>query len=221
MTQPELLRLHISALYVLDREGRLVCGNELHSPPAPLLYVGKTPEGQLACHTHRDLEGEACDRIAVLAQNSVSDPMAYRSAIGAGRIVEELAYLVPRLPTSDGNCTLLSPEQAGRVRFGAFSWLARDLLREQPCCVYLEQGEVVAVCRSVRLSKAHEAGIETHPAHRGRGLAQQVLAGWSEVVIGRGSIPLYSTLKTNTASRRVAEKAGLQLFAEGFHIDAE
>lgn len=74
------------------------------------------------------------------------------------------------------------------------------------------------MCRSVRIDKAHEAGIETLPQYRGRGYALSVLAAWAEAVRETGGLPLYSTFRSNIASQEVARKAGLEKFAEGFHI---
>lgn len=65
---------------------------------------------------------------------------------------------------------------------------------------------------------AHEAGIETAPAYRGKGYAKEALFAWAGAVVSMGAVPLYSTRKTNLPSRRLAEKAGLLFFASGFHI---
>jgi RimJ/RimL family protein N-acetyltransferase len=54
-----------------------------------------------------------------------------------------------------------------------------------------------------------EAGVETHPAFRGRGHAVAVTAAWAQAVRALGMFSLYSTSWHNRPSQRVAAKLGL------------
>ena len=77
----------------------------------------------------------------------------------------------------------------------------------------------VSICGSARItSRAHEAGVETHPDFRGRGHAVKVVAAWARAVREDGRIPLYSTSWENEASRDVARKLGLVQYGVTFHV---
>ena len=72
----------------------------------------------------------------------------------------------------------------------------------------------VAVCASARIgAQACEAGVETVPAYRGRGLAAAVTARWADEVRARGLLPLYSTSWDNLGSRGVARRLGMIRYA--------
>jgi RimJ/RimL family protein N-acetyltransferase len=88
-----------------------------------------------------------------------------------------------------------------------------------PMMAMLVDGAAVAVAACVRFpSDATEAGIETHPAFRGRGYAAAVTAAWARAVRARGLVPLYGTSWKNLASQRVAAKLGLIRVAASFAI---
>lgn len=89
----------------------------------------------------------------------------------------------------------------------------------QPFVAVIEDGRAVAVCASVRITRAaHEAGVETVPRYRGRGHAVDAVAGWAEAVAKLGAVALYSTSWDNVASRRLAARLGLQVIGVDFHI---
>lgn len=64
----------------------------------------------------------------------------------------------------------------------------------------------------------HEAGVETHPEYRGRGLAGPVVRGWAHHVRSEGRFPLYSTSWKNRPSQSVARKLGLIQYGTDFHL---
>ena len=72
----------------------------------------------------------------------------------------------------------------------------------------------------VGLKQHNDYGIEisvgTNPAHRGKGLAQALVAQSARAIWDRGAIPLYLHGTHNAASARVAEKAGFP--ERGWHI---
>jgi GNAT superfamily N-acetyltransferase len=82
---------------------------------------------------------------------------------------------------------------------------------------WAEDGSYAA---GVGLKKHNEHGSEisvgTDPAHRGQGLAQKLVACAARHIWDQGAIPLYLHGATNTASARVAEKAGFP--DRGWHI---
>jgi len=102
---------------------------------------------------------------------------------------------------------------------GGFEALTAELPAWQPFLALVEEGRAVSVCRSVRITPGtHEAGVETLPAFRGRGYAQDVVAGWARVVQSLGAMPFYSTSWEDTASQAVAKKLHLVPYGADFHI---
>ncbi|MGE6260719.1 GNAT family N-acetyltransferase [Heyndrickxia sporothermodurans] len=100
-----------------------------------------------------------------------------------------------------------------------FEWLISEIDYVQPCIALVCEGRIVSICRSVRIaSKAHEAGLETLKAFRGKGYAASVVAGWAKAVRQLGSIPLYSTTWDNHASQSVARKLALSFYGVNFTI---
>jgi predicted GNAT family acetyltransferase len=94
-----------------------------------------------------------------------------------------------------------------------------DTRTGQPMFVVVVDGHAVSVCCTVRrTADAHEAGVETVPAFRGRGYAARAVASWSGAVRDMGQVPLYSTAWQNDASRAVARALGLIQFGNDLHI---
>jgi predicted GNAT family acetyltransferase len=101
----------------------------------------------------------------------------------------------------------------------AFPALARTLEGRQPCLGALEDGRVASVCYvAARSARAAEAGVETLPGFRGRGLAARATAAWARAVADVGLIPLYSTEWRNRSSRGVAARLGLILYGVDLHF---
>lgn len=61
-----------------------------------------------------------------------------------------------------------------------------------------------------------EISVGTDPGHRGKGLAQKLVAQSARDIWKRGAIPIYLHGATNAASARVAEKSGFP--DRGWHI---
>jgi RimJ/RimL family protein N-acetyltransferase len=111
---------------------------------------------------------------------------------------------------TEANEHLLSP---------LFKGWARDIRRCQPMVMLSVDGQAVAICCSVRTTgAAHEAGVETAAAYRGRGYAAQVVAAWARAVRELDRVPLYSTSWENEASQAVARKLALIHFGSDLHI---
>ncbi len=128
------------------------------------------------------------------------------------------AYRVPVEAVPPTEVTRITCENAGLLR-GGFEWLITRIEDEQPCFAVVQGGQAVSICRSVRITpRAHEAGVETLEAFRGRGYAPRVVAGWATTVHEMGCIPLYSTSWENAASQGVAGKLALGLYGVTFHV---
>ena len=220
MTQLELLRMHVEALFSMDENGHLVSVNEPwdNTKPAPLLYVGKTLESERVLYARYDVDEELYRKANSLIQRGVMEPKAFVELFNAQDLFEEICYsaLTPHKVCNE--CVILTADKMHEFDLYQFDWLMEEVNVVQPCCAFLDGRKVVSVCRSVRISNAHEAGIETAKQYRGKGYAEKVLAAWSMEVSKLGKVPLYSTLKTNHSSQRVASKSNLHPFATGFSI---
>jgi RimJ/RimL family protein N-acetyltransferase len=223
--------MHVHALFTHDAHARLLCVNEPGGgAPAPRLFLGRTREGNL-WRFRADLPESLMEELAALCADepvgrAVHRPPrhleAYVRLLATHAPVQELwmgpvyrftAYFAPSRPL-----LALTATHAERLR-GGFEALIPELPAWQPFLALVEDGRAVSVCRSVRITPAaHEAGVETLPAFRGRGYAQDVVAGWARVVQSWGALPLYSTSWENTASQAVAKKLHLVPYGADFHV---
>ncbi len=215
--------------------------------PAPFLHVG-VAGGKSALYFRRDLPEETRRKLEAPAEGGAAEAGIFKTlARRRLSLQEELCYAFPDAIPPSAGCREVTPDDAGAFDFSLFPWLIEELPFVQPCFACLEGNKIVSLCRSVRIFSqkdgmispaaheakeaegasvsgvasspaAHEAGIETAPAYRGKGYAKEALFAWADAVASLGAVPLYSTLKTNLPSRRLAEKAGLLFFASGFHI---
>jgi RimJ/RimL family protein N-acetyltransferase len=80
-----------------------------------------------------------------------------------------------------------------------------------PWAIGLKIEQVVAVCHTpVASTSAAEAGVWTHPEHRGQGIAAVVTAAWAEVAQVVFEKLFYSTDLGNVGSQAVAQKLALE-----------
>jgi hypothetical protein len=71
-------------------------------------------------------------------------------------------------------------------------------------------GVILSACVSSRQNlKSAESWVFTHPRHRRKGLALQVVTAWARSVLQEGKIPFYSHAVENIGSSRVASKMRL------------
>ena len=88
---------------------------------------------------------------------------------------------------------------------------SRPVLAHEP--VSASNGMVVA-----QHPLAAEAGIETLPAYRRRGLGAQAVVKWASLVRESGRTPLYSTSWENTASQGLAKNLRLVQYGTDLHL---
>jgi hypothetical protein len=227
-----MLDVHVRALFTHDARARLLSVNEPwgEGPPAPRLFFGRTRAGNLWRFRADVPEALARELEALCADEPVSAELsgAPRHAdalvrllgahapvrsVGAGPAFRFEEYPGPSRPL------LVVNEANAEVLRGGFEEMFEELRFAQPFVALLEGGRAVSVCRSVRVTAAaHEAGVETLQAFRGRGYAPDVTAGWARSVRETGAAPLYSTSWENNASRSVAKKLGLAQYAADFHV---
>jgi hypothetical protein len=94
---------------------------------------------------------------------------------------------------------------------GSFrGWTAAELPGRSPIMAICEKGVPVSICFNARASElVAEAGVETAPEFRGRGLAGLATAAWAAAIRASGRTPIYSTSWSNGPSLAVAGKLGL------------
>ena len=141
----------------------------------------------------------------------------YRQLLGESKISEDACFWLPEQPKL--KACLLTKDNIEPQMSHYFPWLPEELLDVPFCAAYLEDSQVVSICRSVRIIlEAEEAGIETAELYRRKGYAFHTLAEWAEAVRRNGSIPLYSASTSNLASLGLAKKAGGIFFGNGFCV---
>lgn len=230
ISNPDLMRLHIEALFTHDADGDLVAVNAPDGAPAPQFFLGRTADGAL-CRFRRDVGADVRAELEAAAEHDVRAGVALESPVNASRYEGILARSAPVQRTWTGPAFCFPqelPAAVGTIRVTeGNAQLLRPLLEEwvpdarlrQPMVALTVGGQAAAVCCSVRqTSLAHEAGVETAPSHRGRGYAGHVVTAWARAVRAMARVPLYSTSWQNEASRAVARKLALIQFGSGLHV---
>lgn len=189
LTEQALMALHIHALFTHDAQARMLFVNEPDGGgPAPRLCMDE-PVGMDFRRPPRH----------VSAHVRLLETHAPVQELGMGPAYRFPEYLAPSRPL------LALTATHGELLRDGFETRIADLPAWQPFLGLVEEGRVVAICRSVRITPAaHEAGVETLPLFRGRGYAQDAVAGWASAVQATGALPLYSTAWENAASQAVA-----------------
>lgn len=228
----ELLDAHARALFTHDGRGRLLSVNEPWggAGPAPLMFLGRTRAGNLwrfradlpdalAEELGRLCEGEPSGADLRAAPRHAEEYVRLLTAHAAVRVVESgPAYRFGEYPEPSRPVLAVTKANAEMLR-GGFEDFVEELPSAQPFVAVMEGGRAVSVCRSVRVTAAaHEAGVETLPAFRGKGYARDATAGWALAVRSAGAAPLYSTSWENAASRSVARRLRLVHYASDFHV---
>ena len=231
LTDHELMAMRVQALFTHDAHSRLLLVNEPGGrAPAPRLFLGRTRAGNL-WRFRADLPEILIEELEALC---VDEPVgqafhrpprhvaAYVRLLETHAPVHTLgmgpAYRFTAHPEPSRPLLALTATDAEKLR-GDFEALIAELPCWQPFLALVEEGRAVSVCRSVRITPAaHEAGVETLPDFRGKGYAQDVVAGWARVVQSLGAIPFYSTSWENTASQAVAKKLHLVPYGADLHV---
>lgn len=212
----QLLQMHIDCMFTKDIKGNLRKVSEPWGArvDAPLVFIGETIDGEVRIKHRATVSQKMAQRLAKASLGLGGMPINYS-------VQKEINY--SQIPKSvfNENCVLLSNTNIDSFALGEFAWLQNEVVFAQPCAGYVLHGEVISVCRSVRIGSAHEAGIETSVNHRQKGYAKQVLFAWAKAVYDLGAVPLYSHAAENKASRQLAKSAGLQKYATTYSVDAK
>jgi hypothetical protein len=229
-----LADLHLDLLYGRDSDG-LMTGSRDPAVAAPLFHLVRTTAGNrwlLSAALSEDQRAEIEE--ALVAEPVVSDlaEMEGRPPVlrGLRPLLESVrmslkeyrgpAFVFPEsLPQATADVEILRDPTGARTG-PELAWVRTATVAEQPLAVARDAAaNVIAVCHSARSTAgAAEAGVETAPNFRGRGLAGAVVVAWAVAVRAEGRLPFYGTEWANQASRAVARKLGLIAFSEDFHV---
>jgi RimJ/RimL family protein N-acetyltransferase len=231
LNDQELMTIHVKALFTHDARARLLFVNEPGGgAPAPRLFLGRTSAGnlwrfraELPDSLIEELEALCADEPAgVESHGRPRHAEAYVRLLETDAPVHRLwagpAYHFTQYPEPSRPLLVITEANAGMLQ-GGFEELVAELPDYQPFVAVVEDGRAASVCRSVRITPAaHEAGVETLPDFRGKGYAQDVVAGWARLVRSMSAMPLYSTSWENTASQALAKKLRLVLYGADFQV---
>jgi GNAT superfamily N-acetyltransferase len=215
----------VEAKFQPDERGRLVGS-------APHFYLLRTPR-EAICRFHADLADDIMLRLEAFSQRGRRRPAQWQSEYGDYltalaapnlRVAAMRAgplYIFPDDIGPSGACTVINESNSYLLHNGLEEWLPNVAIGH-PFLAAIEDGRAVAVCTTIIASQdAHEAGVETLPAYRGRGFAADVVAGWACAVRKSGAIPLYATTFDNISSQRVAQRLGLSPVASEFSVHCQ
>jgi hypothetical protein len=222
----QLLHLQAEALFTHDERGRILHVNEPEGARAPRFFFARSKDGNL-WRCRDDVAGET---VRVLEELAADEPVRddlraeprnlpeFLAALRAeqGSTSSEVRYAGPAygFPDELPPTTVVCITPADLHLLQLLSWdlvaTARGFERYEPFMAVIEDGAVVSLCHSARLTdRAAEAGAETLEAYRGRGYAARTIAGWAHAIRATGRIPLYSTSWDNRASQAVARRLRL------------
>lgn len=236
MTTPEL---HLETLFLRDARGRIVSTNEPRPSPGPLFALVRGVDA-CAWAVHATVPDALARRLDELAQDETPErdfeapphhAAQYRALLApivadenAGRrelaLFDGPAFAFPAsLPPVQGT-VLIDDERLLMRHFRG--WEIGEIAAGcGPMAAILDDGYPVSICFSARRTDvAAEAGLETAAPFRRRGYGARVTAAWAHAVRAGGRTPLYSTAWSNLASRAVARRLGLILYASNWSLEA-
>jgi GNAT acetyltransferase len=218
---PDFLRL-VEAKFQTDERGRLVGS-------APHFYLLRTLQ-EVICRFHADLADDVVLRLEALSQRERRRPAQWQSEYGdylttlaapnlcVAAMRAGPLYTFPDDIAPSCACVAINESNSHLLHNGLEEWLP-DVANGWPFFAAIEGDRAVAVCTTVAASqKAHEAGVETLAAYRGRGFAADAVARWACAVRSLGVTPFYGTTFDNISSQRVATRLGLSAVASEFSI---
>lgn len=225
-----LMELHLAALFVLDRRGRLVSVNATGAGRAPKFFLGRTADG-IVWAVRQDVGAELEAGLRALAGSEApghpSGPLPRADEpylellarhVGVERAWTGPAYRFPASLSVDTGAVAVRAKNAHVLARYLDEWLPHAAAGV-PMTAVLEAGAAVSVCGSVRMTaEAHEAGVETHRDFRGRGFGSRAVAAWARAVRRLGPMPLYSTSWANRPSRALADRLGLVQYGSVLHV---
>lgn len=217
-------QLHMQTLFRLDDKGRIVGTREPDGVRGPVFWLARGIDG-CAWAVRRGAPEPLARELAKLAADEppATDFRAppvherrYRALVD-GDLKAGPAFCFPDA-LADPTGVVFADDLRPLVRH-LRGWTADEIPERMPIAMMEHDGSAISVCCCARKSPhAAEAGLETAPGFRGRGLAARVTAAWALAVRASGRTPLYSTFWDNAASLAVARKLGLVIYASAWSL---
>ncbi len=209
-------QLQLETLFVLDDKGRIVSTREPNATAGPAFSLIRD---RSACvwAVHADVPARLADDLVELARTErptreLTDSPRHASdyvSLLRGRIDAGPVFTFPARISATSDVVPITELAPLERHFRG--WTSDEIPERSPILGIVENGHAVSVCFCARRSPlAAEAGLETAPDFRGRGLGSRVTAAWARAVQASGRLPLYSTSWSNSGSLAVARK--LELF---------
>lgn len=228
----ELMNMHAGAMFTHDDHKRLRMINEPWpgEESAPRFFLGRTINGAAIWRFRYDVSGVLVEKLEQLCADEpvITDihtrPKhyeAYMDLLQSDQYTMGPCYYVPDIPISKPAIQAISitKDNLADWDYIGFEWLRSEIEYAQPCVGIAVDNKLVSTCRSVRICpQAHEAGLETLEAFRGKGYAAAAVAGWAQAVRKMDAAPLYSTFSDNLSSQRVAVKCKFSMYGVNFTI---
>lgn len=228
----QLMAFHCETLFRHDAHDRLSAINEPGFPEPPRFWLGRTLEGN-QWRFHHALPSATVAVLAALCQaepvtQDLRQPPQNTDAIKAilarhaplRSDYRGPAYWIPEGVGAPPQATLITAANADLLRRHFADLVEPDAYHTiGPVAAVVVDGHVVSVCFCSRIpGRATEAGVNTHPAYRGRGHATTAIAGWVAALYQQNCLPLYSTSWENLASQAVARKLGMVCYGEDWSL---
>ena len=220
-----LMELEVEASNPVDENGRFVCDK------SPRFFIGQTKAGNVVRFRY-DVPDEV---IAEVQQVIEREPVVTDLRVGLAyadeykrilakheaihRATSGFGYRYPDSLTHRFPDVVRVTRENVQMGEETFPWLLEEYEDVQPCVVAIEDGRIVAVCHSARITRdVRVAGVDTHEGYRRKGYATAVATEWGAAVRELGAEPIYSTSIDNVASQGVAAKAALILYNTDHNI---
>lgn len=239
----KLLDIQAATLFELTEAGRLRHVNSPNRSPAPRMWMGGSRNGNIV-RIRADVGDETADAIEAFVEREPPLIEAHGLPVHTNEYTELLGTEAPVEEVTSGmtfafpasleyehdapvvrSCT---PEGARLLARLQLQGMPEDLVEMRfvdtrefwpPWCVALDEGRIVSVAFTARLSPVGaEVGITTVPGSRGRGFAAAATAAWSSLPSLKGRVLFYSCDADNVSSRRVAARLGLDFIGPSVWI---
>jgi hypothetical protein len=222
MTEAVTPSLLIETLVVLDRPHRSTTTREPGGQSAPSFLLARGAHS-CAWAVNVDVPASIANELDALAREEPPGAewhvppvhsQRYRALLDGEQVFFGPSFGFPAdVPFDGADTCIVEDERSLATHFRG--WIPGEIAQgRSPVVAIVVDGAPVSVCFCARRGDlTAEAGVETAPAYRGRGLAPRVTAAWARALRASGRIPLYSTSWENHSSLAVARKLGLSTHA--------
>jgi len=203
---PELLEIQMATLLEFDERGRI-------RAPGPRVFVSACPGVRLVA-LREDIPAALARRWAACGDDELRDQVEAQAPVTSE--YRGPAYLLPPLAPGGKETVAMTASVPIHPELVERGWKDDE---DGPYFGVVRDGMAVSLCYSARWGpQAAEAGVETAPSYRGRGLVVHAVRAWAAAVQASGRLALYSTQWSNEPSRRVAAKLGGIEYGENWHL---